>query len=153
MKKSTIFLVMSVVLSLVSAADAIAQMGQGYRWRGSGGWGMDAPYQRMYDPAKVETMTGRVETVETLVPMRGMHSAVGLLVKTDRETILVHLGPDWYIGRLDTRILKGDTIEVKGSRVVIAGKPALIAAEVKKAGKVLVLRNEAGVPVWAGWRR
>jgi hypothetical protein len=153
MKKSAYVLAVASVLAFIFAADALAQMGQGYRWRGSGGWGMDTPYQRMYDPAKVETITGRVEAVETLVPMRGMHNAVGLMVKTDRETILVHLGPDWYIGRLDTRLLKGDTIEVRGSRVTVAGKPALIAAEVKKAGKVLVLRDEAGIPVWAGWRR
>jgi thiosulfate/3-mercaptopyruvate sulfurtransferase len=32
-----------------------------------------------------------------------------------------------------------------------AVKPVVLAAEVKKGGKVLVLRDTAGVPVWAGW--
>jgi len=82
-----------------------------------------------------------------------MYKAVALMVKTGSETIAVHLGPEWYIGRLDVKILKGDTVEVKGSRVSFAGKPAMIAAEIKKDDIVLVLRNEAGVPVWAGWRR
>jgi hypothetical protein len=41
--------------------------------------------------------------------------------------------------RLDTKIQKGDTIEVKGSRVTITGKPAIIAAEVKKGDNVLSL--------------
>jgi hypothetical protein len=50
-------------------------------------------------------------------------------------------------------IEKGDKIEVKGSRVMFAGKQAIIAAEVKKGGSVLVLRDSAGVPAWAGWRR
>jgi hypothetical protein len=49
--------------------------------------------------------------------------------------------------------VKGDKIEVKGSRVTISGKPAIIAAEVKKGDTILVLRDSAGIPAWAGWRR
>jgi hypothetical protein len=85
--------------------------------------------------------------------MKGMHYGIHLLLKTDKETIDVHLGPGWYIERLDTKIEEGDKIEVKGSRVTIAGKPAIIAAEVKKGDSILVLRDSAGVPAWAGWRR
>jgi hypothetical protein len=44
-------------------------------------------------------------------------------------------------------------IEVKGSRVTFEGKPALIAAEVRKGDEVLKLRDEAGMPLWSGWRR
>lgn len=33
------------------------------------------------------------------------------------------------------------------------GKPALVAAEVKKGGEVLVLRDANGFPAWGGWRR
>jgi hypothetical protein len=114
---------------------------------------MGTPYQRTYDPAKVETISGTVESVGTVVPVKGMYAAVAVTVKTDKETISVHLGPEWYIGRLDTKIAKGDKIEVKGSRVTFADKPAIIAAEVKKADNVLVLRDSAGIPVWSGWRR
>ena len=122
-------------------------------WRGSGGWGMGSGYQRMYNPATVETLTGTVESVDKITPMKGMHSGIHLTVRTDKETVDVHLGPEWYIERLDTKIQKGDQIEVKGSRVTIAGKPALIAAEVKKGDNVLVLRDSSGIPAWAGWRR
>jgi len=55
--------------------------------------------------------------------------------------------------RLDTKIEKGDKIEVKGSRVTFAGKPAIIAAEVKKGDNTVILRDSAGIPAWAGWRR
>jgi hypothetical protein len=84
-----------------------------------------------------------------------MHKAVSLMVKTDKETISVHLGPEWYIERLDTKILKGDTIEVRGSRVSFDGKPIIIAAEIKKekGEHIIVLRDDAGIPVWAGWRK
>lgn len=42
---------------------------------------------------------------------------------------------------------------MKGSRVNIMGRPALIASELKKGDSVLKLRDENGIPVWAGWRR
>ncbi len=152
MKKTVIvFMVLSIV-TLGLTAESFAQRGA-MKWKGSGGWGPGTPYNRMYDPAKVETISGTVQSVGTAVPMKGMYAAVALTVKTDKETIAVHLGPEWYIGRLDTKIAKGDAIEVKGSRVTFGDKPAIIAAEVKKDSDVLVLRDNTGIPVWSGWRR
>jgi hypothetical protein len=78
---------------------------------------------------------------------------VHILVKTDKETVDVHLGPGWYIDNQDVKIMAGDKVEVKGSRVIFQDKPAIIAAEVKKGDEVLKLRDESGFPVWAGWRR
>ena len=57
--------VLVILLALAFATDSYAQRGCDFKWRGSGGWGMGASYQRMYDPAKVETVKGTVETVET----------------------------------------------------------------------------------------
>jgi hypothetical protein len=148
-------LVMISVLSIVTlglTAESFAQRGA-VKWQGSGGWGPGTPYNRMYDPAKIETVSGTVEAVNQVVPMKGMYSAVAATVKTEKETISVHLGPEWYISRLDTKIAKGDTIEVKGARVAFSGKPAIIAGEIKKGDNILVLRDSAGIPVWAGWRR
>src|SRR5512139_3522479 len=122
-------------------------------WRGSGGWGMGSQYNSMYNPATVETVLGTVELVDRVTPMKGMNYGIHLVIKTDKETIAVHLGPSWYIERLDTKIEKGDRIEVKGSRVTIAGKPTIIVAEVKKGDNVLVLRDSQGIPAWAGWRK
>lgn len=152
MKKIFVVIMMLSIVTLGLTAESFAQRGS-MKWQGSGGWGPGTPYNRMYDPAKVETITGTVESVDTAVPMKGMYKAVALNLKTDKETISVHLGPEWYIERLDTKITKGDTIEVKGSRVTFADKPAIIAAEIKKGDQTLVLRDSAGIPVWAGWRR
>lgn len=140
-----------VALSLLLTSSMAFAVWKG--WRGSGGWGMGTAYQRMYNPATVETLTGTVESVDKITPMKGMMYGIHLLLKTDKETISVHLGPGWYIERLDTKIEKGDKIEVKGSRVTMMGKPAIIAAEVKKGDNVLKLRDENGIPSWAGWRR
>jgi len=152
MRKTVLVVVVLSVLFLGLAAESYAQRGP-MSWRGSGGWGPGTPYNRLYDPAKVETVSGTVESIGTVTPMKGMHRAAMLVLKTDKESIPVHLGPEWYITRLDTKIAKGDTIEVKGSRVDFAGKPAVIAAEIKKGDGLLVLRDSAGIPVWAGWRR
>ena len=149
-RKGIISLVVAAAV-LVTASIALAGPWRG--WRGSGGWGMGSQYNRMYNPSTVENISGVVESVDKIMPMKGMYSGIHLMVKTDKETISVQLGPEWYIERLDTKIQKGDTIEVKGSRVTIAGKPAIIAAEVKKGDSTLVLRDSAGIPAWAGWRR
>jgi hypothetical protein len=140
-----------VVVSMVFTSSLAFAAWRG--WRGSGGWGMGSQYNRMYDPSTVETIAGTVESVDKVTPMKGMYYGIHLMVKTDKETIPVDLGPGWYIERLDTKIEKGDRIEVKGSRVMFAGKPAIIAAEVKKGESVLLLRDSRGVPAWAGWRR
>lgn len=122
-------------------------------WRGSGGWGMGGAYQRMYNPSAVETIAGEVVSIDKMTPTKGMSYGIHALVKTNKETIPVHLGPGWYLERQDTKIVKGDAIEVKGSRITYQGKPVIIAAEIKKGDVVLKLRDDNGYPVWAGWRR
>ena len=114
---------------------------------------MGSQYSRMYNTATVETVSGTVETVDKITPMKGMYSGIHLLIKTNKETISVHLGPEWYIDKQDPKIGKGEKLEVKGSRINFDGKPAIIAAEVKKGDSTLVLRDSDGVPAWAGWRR
>jgi hypothetical protein len=151
MRKVKIISLVITALMIFIAASAFAGPWKG--WRGSGGWGMGSQYNRMYNPATVETLSGVVGAVDKVMPMKGMNSGVHVILKTDKETISVHLGPEWYIERLDTKIEKGDKIEVKGSRVTFADKPAIIAAEVKKGDSTLVLRDSNGIPAWAGWRR
>ncbi|WP_129125376.1 ubiquitin family protein [Geomonas oryzae] len=151
MRTKSVSVVVTTLLAVTFAASAYAARWQG--WRGSGGWGMNGAYQRLYDPAKVETLSGEVVRVETMPARKGPGSGIHLQLKTDQGTIPVHLGPSWFVERLDERIAKGDRVEVKGSRITFDGKPAIIAAEVKKGKEVLTLRDANGVPVWAGWRR
>ncbi|GFO56476.1 hypothetical protein GMSM_34830 [Geomonas sp. Red276] len=140
----------AAVLMLVAST---AYAGPGRGWQGSGGWGMQGAFGRLYNPATVETVAGKVTVVNRIAPMRGMGAGVHIDVDTGKETVSVHLGPAWFIDRQDTRIEKGDQVEVKGSRVTIAGKPAIIAAQVTKGDQLLKLRDDNGVPVWSGWRR
>ncbi len=150
MRKS--FIIMTTAAALLFIA-SYSSAGPGKGYRGSGGWGMGSPYQRIFDPAAIESVAGTVEAIEKITPMKGMHSGIHLTLKTSTGVLDIHLGPEWYIERQDTKIQKGDQLEVKGSRVTVSGKPALIAMEVKKGDSVLVLRDAQGVPAWAGWRR
>ncbi len=149
-RKLTAGLVTALAFLLVSTS-VFAQPRKG--WQGSGGWGPGATYNRTYNPATVETISGEVVAVDKVTPTKGMSYGIHLQLKTDKETISVHLGPGWYIERLDTKIEKGDKIQVTGSRVTFGGAPAIIASQVKKGDAVLKLRDDNGFPVWAGWRR
>jgi hypothetical protein len=130
------------LLGLIMANGVWAQPGMG---PGGGG--------RMYNPQTVETLTGNVVSVESIPGKGGGRSyGVHLTLKTDKETIPVHLGPSWYIDKQNIKIEPKDKVEVTGSRVSFEGKPTIIAAEVKKGDKVLKLRDQAGIPMWAGRR-
>ena len=43
-----------------------------------------------------------------------------------------------------------DLIIVTGSRVTVDGKPAIIAAQIKKGDDILKLRDQNGIPMWSG---
>jgi hypothetical protein len=139
------------ILTVVFASEVHAQGGP--RWRGSGGWSPGSQFGRLYDPKTVETISGEVVKVDRITPVRGMSAGVHLIVKTDKEEVPVILGPQWYIENQDVKIEPKDKLEIKGSRAIVQGKPALIAAEVKKGADILRLRDESGVPVWSGWRK
>ena len=105
--------------------------------------------QRNYDPKTVETIEGKVLSVEKTTPTKNRGYGVHLILQTDKETIPVHLGPARYIDKQTPKIEANDTITVTGSRVTVDGKPAIIAAQIKKGNEVLKLRDDNGVPVWS----
>ncbi len=107
----------------------------------------------MYNPKTVETLGGEVVSVDKFTPGRRMSYGVHFTLKTEKETIPVHLGPSWYMEKQALTIAPGDKVEVTGSRITYQGQPTIIAAEVKKGGQVLKLRDAAGVPAWAGQGR
>ena len=147
MKKLNLSFVLAAIAILFLAVSAYAKPRQGMMWRGSGGWGPGSQYNRMYIPKAVETVTGEVTAVDRITPAKGMSGGVHMNVKTDKETISVHLVPSWYLENQDVKI------EAKGARTTFAGKPAIIAAKVNKGDEVLKLRDDNGFPVWSGWRR
>ena len=105
---------------------------------------------RNYNPATVESLQGKVTAVDQATMNRRGGMGVHLTLQTDTETIPVHLGPSWFMKKQSLQIQSGDAITVTGSRVTLDGKPAILAAEIQKAGKRLKLRDTSGIPVWSG---
>lgn len=118
------------------------------------GLGLGLPYGRIYNPQTEETLKGKIISIDRIASNQRMYCGIHLMLKTDEETIQVHLGPEWYIEETltnqDITIEIDDKIEIVGSRISYEGKPAIIAAELKKGNKILTLRDEIGVPFWSG---
>jgi hypothetical protein len=143
-----ITIICAVTLIAVEVSAQQKGMGQGGR-----GWGSGSPYERSYDPQSVETISGVVVSIGKFSPTKGSSYGVHAILKTDKETISVHLGPSWFVDNLEPQLVPEDRVEIKGSRIAFGGKPAIIAAEIRKGNATLTLRDGSGVPVWSGWRR
>lgn len=133
-----------VSLSVNAVATEVA-----IRRAGGQGWGATTLYGSMFDPKTVGTVEGIVLSVERFIPLRQMGWGLLVRLETKTEVVAVHVGPGWFIQDKDFEILRGDRLEVRGSRIIFNEQPAIIATQVKKAGKVLMLRNDNGVPVWS----
>jgi len=151
MRKVRVFVLSIGVLCLLISTTVWGQgrkePQEGRRWEPSG------QYSRMFDPKNLETFTGEITTVDTLIPGYGMTDRVWLGLKTDKRTILVILGPTWFHNLQDFKIEPQDRIEVKGSMITSMEEPLFIATEVKKGEQVLKLRDDSGYPVWAPPRK
>ena len=108
---------------------------------------------RMYDPKTVETVKGEVVSVEKVPSPQGKGYGVHLTLKTEKEVLLIEVGPGWYVEKQPVKIDVKDILEIRGSRVISQGKPAIIAAEIKKGDQILTPRDENGIPAWSGRSR
>jgi hypothetical protein len=109
--------------------------------------------KRNYDPKTVETLQGKVVSLEvSSSPLQRDHG-IHLLLQVGKANIAVHLGPAAFLRKQSVRMAVNDIITVTGSRVLFDGKLAIIAAEIKKGNEVLKLRDENGIPVWSGGGR
>ncbi len=130
-------LIVALTVAL-SATSTLAQKNQG---------------QRQYNPATETTVTGTVEEVKKVAGTRGGSGGTHLMIKTTQGSLEVHLGPTSYLEKQDFTFAKVDQIEVLGSKVKIESADVVIAREVKKGGKTLMLRDAQGVPVWSKRQR
>ena len=104
---------------------------------------------RNYDPGTVESIRGDVVKVEN-VKGRGRLGGIHLLVKTDNETVPVHVGPQWYLRDHDLVFNEGDRIEIHGSRADVNDEKVVIADRIACRNIEVKLRDSDGVPLWAG---
>lgn len=145
MRKLTLATVLTSAL-LLAAGTALAQPPE--EWAPRGRWG------QLYDPRSTVTINGEVIKMEKM--FRGRRGAgIHATVASGQHLFEVFLGPDWYLSQQRPRITVGDQVQVVGSRQLVDGRPAVMAAEVRRGDRVLRLRDvRTGIPLWSGprWR-
>ena len=136
---------------MVSAVGVLALVlaSQGWSQQQVPGSGPKAAH--LYNPQAVETLAGTVVSVNRMHARRpGRPDRVMMVLKTDKETVKVHLGPADYIDQQALKLAPGDQVEVKGVRVKRPKFTIFIAGTVTKGDQVLQLIDGAtGKPLWA----
>jgi hypothetical protein len=146
--------ILLVVIAVSYAAIFVSSMsaGQGFgRTGGSGGARNDG--QQKYDPYQEETISGQVITVKDIDVNNGKITGVGLELRTMSQTINVYLGPHIYVDLENVKIVAGDVVDIRGVRAAYHGQDVFLAGEVRRGYDVLKLRDQNGVPLWAGTRQ
>jgi hypothetical protein len=90
--------------------------------------------------------------MKRIIILVAIASLISSLTATE-ALIEVHLGPEWYLDSQKFSIEVGDSLELKGSRVIYNGKPTIIAARLTKEDRVLTLRDDNGLPLWSRRQR
>jgi len=108
----------------------------------------DALAERDYDPKTVESVWGKVLSMEKITPAKKRGEWVQLMLQVENGTIAVQLGPAWYVDKQVPRIEPNDAITVTGSRLTLDGTAIIVAADIAKGSELLRLRDDNGIPVW-----
>ncbi|HTV64418.1 MAG TPA: OB-fold nucleic acid binding domain-containing protein [Bryocella sp.] len=102
-----------------------------------------------YDVANEVKIKGVVEDIRE-VP--GAFEGTHLVVKTDTGTVLVRVAPADFLKEMDTSFKVGDVVEVTGAKAPDAAEPEILAREITVGTNTTTLRDDKGIPVWAGWK-
>lgn len=102
-----------------------------------------------FDPASLETITGKVAEVKTVKEYMPF-AMKQIVVEADGKKTTVHLGPAFYLDAQKLKLKEGDSVKVEGTRVTFGQTAILVAKAVTRGDETLALRDEAGFPAWHG---
>ena len=116
-----------------------------------GGWQLGSTYNQYYNTTEMDRLKGYVKKVTTVVPLKGMAPGVALVLEESKgDTTLVHICPEWYLGRKQTGLKRGDKLKIKGAWAEINEEFVFMASKIKKGDyfilKVRLTKN--GKPFW-----
>ncbi len=115
------------------------------------GWGIDDPYNKLYDVREFEKVRCYVVRVKEVVPMPGMSPATALVVREGAYEYEVHLCPTWYRKPSEIRLKKNERIKLKGVWAEINGKDIFMASKIKKDPNTEIIKvrlTKDGTPFW-----
>ena len=136
-----------VFLSLVIGVSWI----QAEEERDMKGWGIDSPYNKLYDVREFEKIRAWVVRVKEVIPMPGMSPATALDVREGAYIYEIHLCPTWYRKPSEIRLKKNERIKIKGVWAEINGKDIFMASKVKKDPNTDIIKvrlTKDGTPFW-----
>jgi len=142
-----VFLISLVSLLLVSGISWV----QAEEQRDMQGWGIDAPYNKLYDVREFEQIRAWVVRVKEVVPMPGMSPATALDVREGAYIHEIHLCPTWYRKPSEIRLKKDERVKIKGVWAEINGKDIFMASKVKKDPDTDIIKvrlTKDGTPFW-----
>jgi hypothetical protein len=107
-----------------------------------------AAKSRTYDAASAVSLTGvSIVRVDTL--RQGENASVSALLVSGSDSITAMIAPVTFLSSNSLTLAAGDVIDISGAKMSMAGKPMLVATEIKKGETKLVLRDKAtGAPAW-----
>jgi hypothetical protein len=119
-----------------------------------------APRRPLYDPQRVDTISGTAEGIRVhakqfgTLPSGAQRLVVGawLRLRTGKDLLAVFLGRPGHLRSQGMRIEPNDTVEVRGSWVERDNERIFVAARIRKGDQTVELRREDGTLVWAGRR-
>ena len=115
------------------------------------GWGIDDPYNKLYDVREFEKIRAWVVRVKEIVPMPGMSPATALDVREGSDVFEVHLCPTWYRKPSEIRVKKNERIKLKGAWAEINGRDVFMASKIKKDPDFEIIKvrlTKDGTPFW-----
>ena len=139
----TAFILLSFVFGLINV--------QAEEKRDMKGWGINDPYNKLYDVREFEKVRAYVIRVKEVVPMPGMSPATALEVREGAYKWEVHLCPTWYRKPSEIRLKKNERIKLKGVWAEINGKDVFMASKIKKDPNTEIIKvrlTKDGTPFW-----
>jgi hypothetical protein len=143
----TFYILTVILLSFVFGAVYV----QAEEKRDMKGWGIDDPYNKLYDVREFEKVRAWVVRVKEVIPMPGMSPATALEVREGAYVHEVHLCPTWYRKPSEIRLKKNERIKLKGVWAEIDGKDVFMASKIKKDPNTEIIKvrlTKDGTPFW-----
>lgn len=102
-----------------------------------------------YDVATEITIKGVItEVSERNCPVSGSMGFHLVIKSPDGKTIEAHIATTKFMKAYDMTLIKGDQIELVGSKVTFEGVETIFAREVTRENETFIFRDKTGKPVW-----
>jgi len=126
-----------VALSITLAAGLVAP-----------GQTVKPPQEPRYDPTTIIEVLATVTDLRE-VPRGSPLAGVHLAVKTDKEALDAYMAPADFLKEMGVSFVKGDRIQIVGSKLKFGDGPLVLVREVRKQNSTLYLRDQNGTPYWS----